>query len=55
MSKVGYFKAAYFIINFDDSFRDFLEVYRYVILSRIRVNVLRRVAMVSHVVRLGKL
>ena len=38
LSKVGYFKAAHFKINSDDSFRDFLETYWHAIPSRVRVR-----------------
>ena len=38
LNKVGYFKAAHFKINYDDSFRDFLKLYRHAILSRVRVK-----------------
>ncbi|KAM1529541.1 hypothetical protein ACFX1Z_018735 [Malus domestica] len=31
LSKVSYFKVAYFKINFDDSFKDFLDAYRHTI------------------------
>ena len=38
LSKVGYFKAAHFKINSDDSFRDFLETYWHAIPSGVRVR-----------------
>ncbi|KAM1790781.1 hypothetical protein ACFX12_034811 [Malus domestica] len=38
LSKVDHFKASYFKISFDDSFRDFLEAYRHAILSRVCVK-----------------
>ncbi|KAB2630928.1 hypothetical protein D8674_008447 [Pyrus ussuriensis x Pyrus communis] len=38
LSKVGYFKAAYFKISSDDSFRDFLKVYGHAIPSGMRVK-----------------
>ena len=38
LSKVGYFKAAHFKINSDDSFRDFLETYWHAIRSRVHVK-----------------
>ncbi|KAM2215777.1 hypothetical protein ACFXTI_022334 [Malus domestica] len=38
LSKVGYLKAAHFKINFDDSFRDFLEAYRHAIPSGVHVK-----------------
>ncbi|KAB2596021.1 hypothetical protein D8674_031471 [Pyrus ussuriensis x Pyrus communis] len=38
LSKVGYFKVAYFKISFDDSFRDFLKAYRHAIPSGVRVK-----------------
>ena len=34
--KVGYFKAAHVKINFDELFRDFLEVYKHAIPSGVR-------------------
>ncbi|KAM2140398.1 hypothetical protein ACFX1Q_006807 [Malus domestica] len=38
LSNVGYFKATHFKISSDDLFRDFLEAYRHVILSGVRVK-----------------
>ena len=41
LSKVGYFKDAHFKINYDDSFRDFLETYWHAIPSGVRVRRLK--------------
>ncbi|CAN6694160.1 unnamed protein product [Malus baccata var. baccata] len=38
LSKVGYFKATHFKINSNDSFRDFLEAYKYAIPSGVHVK-----------------
>ncbi|KAM2894380.1 hypothetical protein FF1_009623 [Malus domestica] len=38
LSKIGYFKVAYFKISFDDLFKDFLETYWHAILSGVCVK-----------------
>ncbi|KAB2622479.1 hypothetical protein D8674_024661 [Pyrus ussuriensis x Pyrus communis] len=38
LSKTGYFKVAHFKISSDDSFREFLEIYRHAIPSGVRVK-----------------
>ncbi|KAM2495616.1 hypothetical protein EV2_036483 [Malus domestica] len=54
LSNVGYFKAAHFKISSDDLFRDFLEAYWHVILSRVLVKHVKMVAAVSHMMGLGE-